>query len=788
VLDEQLERTVNASIKLQKATVTTAINNLSQVIIKVKLAMTSDQPKIALCASCDRCRARKTKCDGKRPCGNCAAKYMKKHRLDSIEGIDIRLFECVYSPAKRRGPVPGKAGQVRKGDHLDQRESKRNGNLLDLGNMGVDGNGNSMITKQAQLASIGLTSAGGFGLDASDQRGSDAVALHHRLVMTGVRPPGSSSTSLNPNISGVSSQEEMNYLQQQMHLQQRQQAFQQMVNDMRDNPISSDYSATTIQTTNTLGLAKSVTKHLSLLEKSSVDGNRLRSYYGLSIDDLNRLPPVPSDEEYCSKLEGTMNPSMLARFDLAALRAARFAEIALGALFSDKETLGLELSNATVTCLRQCVEDPVHPSCMYDVARAYYLHSLFRFYRGDLVRYFKYRRVCLSHLSQMDTGEGISAFLAAVSFHDSWAYMLYNANEEALPPIDDAFPPLVKNYNNIKKSSAAETKYKTSTNHCGVINGRKNQMWIQGAPPIFINSDAPPLCRCLDALACAIRSISDKANNHLNFADNEAITASVTSLAVSANEKELCSRNMVLSAFTLLQQHQSHSLNLDKNLGYHLIISAMDAFVEGGDEEEAGGLSDSQIQSLIQVCNTIIEHPYLLYQPGPTYHIVTNAAVLLCHLLNGLHSNRDVSGKDLGGMEVALFDAVLDTFLSVRKILNIHREKLPINLRCHGLPRPRLVKETKNDEDVSFINLGCTAMCVSRACQGFVLMGCSPCVAAERAQTAKIQHGESKVEESGYSTTNGSHGPFQSELSELASELDLDDDALLNVLSKVITS
>ena len=39
-----------------------------------------NQP-IALCASCDRCRSRKTKCDGKRPCGNCATKYMKRHKL-----------------------------------------------------------------------------------------------------------------------------------------------------------------------------------------------------------------------------------------------------------------------------------------------------------------------------------------------------------------------------------------------------------------------------------------------------------------------------------------------------------------------------------------------------------------------------------------------------------------------------------------------------------------------------------------------------------------------------------
>lgn len=36
---------------------------------------------VALCASCDRCRSRKTKCDGNRPCGNCATKYMKKNKL-----------------------------------------------------------------------------------------------------------------------------------------------------------------------------------------------------------------------------------------------------------------------------------------------------------------------------------------------------------------------------------------------------------------------------------------------------------------------------------------------------------------------------------------------------------------------------------------------------------------------------------------------------------------------------------------------------------------------------------
>ena len=35
-----------------------------------------------LCSSCERCRTRKTKCDGKRPCGNCAARYKKINKCE----------------------------------------------------------------------------------------------------------------------------------------------------------------------------------------------------------------------------------------------------------------------------------------------------------------------------------------------------------------------------------------------------------------------------------------------------------------------------------------------------------------------------------------------------------------------------------------------------------------------------------------------------------------------------------------------------------------------------------
>ena len=34
-----------------------------------------------LCASCEHCRTKKTKCDGKSPCSNCVARYLKLNKI-----------------------------------------------------------------------------------------------------------------------------------------------------------------------------------------------------------------------------------------------------------------------------------------------------------------------------------------------------------------------------------------------------------------------------------------------------------------------------------------------------------------------------------------------------------------------------------------------------------------------------------------------------------------------------------------------------------------------------------
>ena len=177
------------------------------------------------------------------------------------------------------------------------------------------------------------------------------------------------------------------------------------------------------------GLPPSVNKHLPLLQLNNSDGALLRSYYELSTNDILHLPRIPTDSEYCTLLNqnqqngGIQTVYNIPTYDQSALYAARFSEVALGALANNQLSLGLELSNASVMCLRNCCfvddnENQGHVSCaMYNVARAYLLHGIFRSFRGDMVRYFKYRRVCMTLIQQMDVSFICSVVLFVCLIH-----------------------------------------------------------------------------------------------------------------------------------------------------------------------------------------------------------------------------------------------------------------------------------------------------------------------------------------------------------------------------------
>jgi len=75
-----LSNTTNAlSSNLTNNTTSNSTNN-PQGILNIPL---SQLPSPTLCASCDKCRQRKTKCDGNRPCLNCITRYRKMKKLDA---------------------------------------------------------------------------------------------------------------------------------------------------------------------------------------------------------------------------------------------------------------------------------------------------------------------------------------------------------------------------------------------------------------------------------------------------------------------------------------------------------------------------------------------------------------------------------------------------------------------------------------------------------------------------------------------------------------------------------
>lgn len=156
---------------------------------------------------------------------------------------------------------------------------------------------------------------------------------------------------------------------------------------------------------------------LPLTNLMNTTGMHLRACHTLSAGGLFGLLLIPSDEEYCNRFVSSLKPQQLPQFDVAALQAARFGELAMGALATMKVgdmELMTSLANASVLCLQRCVEELIHPSLMLYVARTYFFHSILRLHIGELEKYFMYRRFCLHYLSQMDVSICIT-FIANIS-------------------------------------------------------------------------------------------------------------------------------------------------------------------------------------------------------------------------------------------------------------------------------------------------------------------------------------------------------------------------------------
>ena len=525
----------------------------------------------------------------------------------------------------------------------------------------------------------------------------------------------------------------------------------------------------------------SVLKYAPLLEPSNPSGMHLRACYTLSFGGLWDLPTIPTNEEYCYRFDKGLEPHQLPKFDVAALQAARFAELALGALAdsNDVESNGLmtALTNASVLCLRDCVEERVHPSLMFDVSRAFFFHAILRMQLDkDMVLYFKYRRVCLRHLSQLDgfSFPGVTRLMAAISFQDSLVYMINNAPEEdEMPNIDRDIPRATPPHPlEGLPTTNAEKKYGISTSPSRVASNPMNQMWIQGVPPVFINESAPLKSRLLDALACTIRTSLDEAKSRQTKEEpqqssrgriisrkrkflsdaEESKDKSATEWAIEHHPNDLSCSKLLNSAYNLLEADQQNSSTHSTFGGHSLLILALDIM---SDRE----MNNVTLQSILNVIEGIMERPILLFQGGPTYHIITNCVIYLARMINK-YSN-DVQDDD--------YDRALDIYNGSRLVLEKHRKKLPYRLQCHELPRAS-TSNTTSTEIMPVIDLSNMNMCTSFTCQDCVAIDGNSTVDKKEIATNKKK-----------AVTNNNGQKSDSE------ELDINDQALMWALSRIIS-
>jgi hypothetical protein len=394
----------------------------------------------------------------------------------------------VYSPAKRRGPVPGRAGQTRKASEAFANSQQNNrfhqprwsnadsaagvspealqtlGDVASRGGM-LPAAGQSieeLHMRQMMIQQLGggpgglsgIMGGGGLGgvsgpstmtgmagggplvgsmgqpqdsfLDTQQQAIQQQLNLIQRLQAqqmandvrggNGLGGPGVLSAmeeqaamrrmkmEHNPKQQQLLQQRQL-HLQQGMEQQKLQEGIEEMQQQQQQQQMQQQQQQQSNGGTDSNGVPKTIAAHTHLLELSDPDGSRLRAYYRLSVDEVFGFPPTPTDEEYCTRLNILgMTPRMIPGTHLAALSAARFAEVALGAIVHNEVPLAMELCNAVVHCLKESVQEPVQPPYMFEVARSYFLLAVFRSFRGDMVRYFKYRRVCLTYVSKLDVG------------------------------------------------------------------------------------------------------------------------------------------------------------------------------------------------------------------------------------------------------------------------------------------------------------------------------------------------------------------------------------------------
>lgn len=380
----------------------------------------------------------------------------------------------------------------------------------------------------------------------------------------------------------------------------------------------------------------------------------------------------------------------------------------------------------------------------------------------------------MRNLAQLDGVASVETLMAAISFQDSLSYMIYNASEEDLPYIDAEIPRISPPHDvgGMSQISHAEKMYGISILPSRMASNPINQMWIQGAPPVLINENAPTKSRVLDALACAIRTTLDESKSRQTkepsaqssrgrivsrkrkfLSDAEAKDKSPTEWAVEHHPDQLSCSNLLAQASNLLRNDEEVLPSMFS--GHRLLVSALEVIVNM--DRESGNF---QLHSILNVLEGILERPILLSQGGPTYHIMNNCAIFLAHIINKLKA----SGLDTNSDQ---FAHALNVYNGSRIVLEKHRSKLPYRLHCHEMPTPNITAAASNGGLV--FDMSNVPLCLSSNCQESVAMGITTAEVARRLVSNK------------YDKNN------HWQRTESEREFDVNDRALLAVLSRIIS-
>eukprot|EP00804_Cyclotella_cryptica_P017010 CCRYP_003264-RA/>CCRYP_003264-RA protein AED:0.07 eAED:0.07 QI:495/1/1/1/0.66/0.5/4/69/781 len=694
----------------------------------------------SLCSSCDPCRARKTKCDGLRPCRACVSKHAKKHKLSSYAGITAEDCGCTYSVAKRRGPVPGfKNAKDEKGDGKlstskkrgptqdgtlhsyppKKKKEKRSEAILQnhpgsnppMGNGTIFGGNNFILPLDPAAAALQqqiLSGIGALGLGLCANFAGGVPGFNFDQRMRGQDAMAAASDSARQQLGFIErlqqqQQELQRQQQQQMQMQQMAQAqniqaMPFMSRDGDDNAISRQMSNnyneqvsghqpsqqfSSTEQTSAVGCEKTTVRELlHVLDPKDPLGSRFRACYGISFGSIFGLPPILTYDEYCRQFTPPIASTSLPKYDVAALQAAQFAELALGALADGDRCMMFALINASIFCLQDTVKEPVHRSCQFELAKAFFFHSLIRCHNGDMERYFKYRRAAMHTLAHLDGYPSVETLMAAVGFQDALAFMLYDGCDDDVPDIDSDYPQVLVRFDTKESSSVSFTPSKLASDPT-------NKTWITGPPMFSSESSAPLRSRVLDILACATRSFVEESQFKKEIKSVETSTRKRRNVITAEDKKikyKICLGHLN-EAGRLLAIANCKSSSSSINDVHHVLVMAFRVMIN----EDTSEPEESQVQNAFHVLKAIIKQPSLL-NLGPTNIFVHKCVIFIACIINKLHKAglEDQSTRDL-------FEESIDLYHASRTILNIHNSKLPDQLRCHEIPRPKSITAKECD-------------------------------------------------------------------------------------------